>query len=88
MSGELERARKRLDQAKARFQRAQAQEHQRERKLDARRKIILGAALLALIKVQPAEKRARLVEALLKRVAAKDLPVVQPVLDEALRSET
>ncbi|SFP97342.1 hypothetical protein [Tranquillimonas alkanivorans] len=88
MSGELERARKRLDQAKARFQRAQAQERQRERKLDARRKIILGAALLALIKVQPAEKRARLVEALLKRVAAKDLPVVQPVLDEALRSET
>ncbi len=42
----VQEAQKRYDQAKARLQRARARSSTRTRKLDARRKIILGGALL------------------------------------------
>ena len=45
-SAELERAEKRLEQAKARVQAIKSRASVRERKLDTRRKIILGGALL------------------------------------------
>lgn len=87
MSAELEKARRAYDQAKARFQKAQTRDRQRERKEDARRKIIIGAAVTSLIANQPPERRANLVAALLKNVAEKDRPLVEPVLNELLVSE-
>ncbi|MFV1543629.1 mobilization protein [Phaeobacter sp. JH204A] len=45
---ELERAEKRYAQAKARLQGLKARETTRQRKLDTRRKVILGGALLDL----------------------------------------
>lgn len=42
----VQEAQKQLDQAQARLQRAKARASARARKLDARRKIILGGALL------------------------------------------
>lgn len=45
---ELERAEKRYAQAKARLQGLKARETTRKRKLDTRRKVILGGALLDL----------------------------------------
>ena len=45
---ELERAQKRYDQARARLQALRNREAARERKLDTRRKVILGGALMDL----------------------------------------
>ena len=45
---ELERAQKRYDQARARLQALRNREAARERKLDTRRKVILGGALIDL----------------------------------------
>lgn len=42
----IEKARLKLEQAKARFQRLEARASTERRKLDARRKIILGALIL------------------------------------------
>ena len=41
-----ERARKKLDEAKARLQRIEAREREEAQRLDTRRKILLGAAVL------------------------------------------
>lgn len=45
---ELERAQKRYEQAKARLQALRNREAARERKIDTRRKVILGGALMDL----------------------------------------
>jgi outer membrane protein TolC len=45
---ELERAQKRYDQARARLQALRNREAAKERKLDTRRKVILGGALMDL----------------------------------------
>lgn len=45
---ELERAQKRYDQARARLQALRSREAAKERKLDTRRKVILGGALMDL----------------------------------------
>mgnify|MGYP002716649358 CR=1 FL=1 len=45
---ELERAQKRYDQARARLQALRNREAARERKIDTRRKVILGGALMDL----------------------------------------
>ena len=88
MNAETERARKAYEQAKARYQKAQTRDRQRERKEDARRKIIIGAAVTSLIANQLPERRANLVAALLKHVAEKDRHLVEPVLNDLLVSET
>jgi hypothetical protein len=81
MSAELEAAKKRLDQAKARFQKAQIKERQKARKEDARRKIIIGGAMLALLDAQKdPEARARTVRTIMKYVAEKDRSLVEAVL--------
>jgi hypothetical protein len=49
----LEKAREELEKAKARLQREQAKMKEKERKQDTRKKIILGAALLAAAKANP-----------------------------------
>ena len=62
-------AKQRLDQAKARHQRARARASARHRKLDARRKIILGGALLERARrggSAESEDAARLVQEILR----------------------
>ncbi|MFG6661555.1 mobilization protein [Sulfitobacter sp. 915] len=78
---ELEAAKKKLDQAKARYQKAQIKERQKSRKEDARRKIIIGGAMLALLDAQKdPDRRAGTVRTILKYVSEKDRPLVEAVL--------
>ncbi len=49
----LEKAQKDLERAKARLQNEQAKMKEKERKQDARKKIILGGAIIAAAKANP-----------------------------------
>jgi hypothetical protein len=80
MPSELEQAQKKLDQAKARLQKAQTKERLRVRKDDARTKIIIGGAMLALIKDQSPENAAKTVAMLVKRMSDRDRALVEPKL--------
>ena len=84
MPTELEQAQKKLDQAKARLQKAQIRERQKVRKEDARVKIIIGGAVLALIRDQPPESAAKTVATLLKRMTDKDRSFVDPLLSSII----
>lgn len=84
MPSELEQAQKKLDQAKARLQKAQIRERQRVRKDDARSKIIIGGAVLALIKDQTPEHAAKTAATLLKRMTDKDRSFVDPLLSSII----
>jgi hypothetical protein len=83
MSAELDAAKKRLEQAKARYQKAAVKERERERKADARRKIIIGGSILSLIASQSPEKREITLKTVLRHVAEKDRELVEPVLRAA-----
>lgn len=81
MSSQYEAAKKKLEQAKARFQKAQTLERQRQRKLDARQKIIIGAAMLKMIDAyKDPDRREKTVQTILRFVSDKDRPLIIDVL--------
>ena len=69
---ELERAEKRYAQAKARLQGLKARETTRQRKLDTRRKVILGGALLDL--AERDSGAAAMLDRLVRNLAARSGP--------------
>ena len=66
----LEKAQEKFDQAKARLRQEQARTKAKERKDDTRRKILLGAALLAEPKINPVVEQQ--VKELIGRMAERD----------------
>lgn len=81
MSAQYEAAKKKLEQAQARFQKAQTLERQRQRKLDARQKIIIGAAMLKMIDTyKDPDRREKTVQTILRFVSDKDRPLIIDVL--------
>lgn len=88
MSEELDKARKAYEQAKARFQKAQTIERTKERKADARRKIIIGSAMLSMIAAQSPKQRLNLVQHLFRYISKQDRPLVRSLLADLTRAST